>query len=158
MAVSAIESAVGNLLAAEAEALVNAVNTAGVMGKGIALQFRRAYPAMFDDYRRACAAGEVDVGRLHVWTTGQPSGPRYVINFPTKRHWRSGSRLEYIEAGLRDLVRVIEELEICSIAIPALGAGLGGLDWVTVRPLVVEHLGSLPNTRVLLYEPVTDLD
>lgn len=148
-----IESATGNLLTADADALINTVNTVGVMGKGIALQFRRAYPAMFADYKRACEAGEVEVGRMHVWPTSQMTGPKYVINFPTKRHWRGRSELGYVEAGLRDLTRVIEDLEIHSIAVPPLGAGNGGLDWSLVRPLIMRYLGSLPDTRVLLFEP-----
>lgn len=148
-----IELATGNLLSADADALINTVNTVGVMGKGIALQFRRAYPAMFDNYKHACEAGEVEVGRMHVWPTGQLTGPKYVINFPTKRHWRGRSELEYIEAGLQDLTRVIEDLAIRSIAVPPLGAGNGGLDWASVRPLILRYLGSLPGTRVLLFEP-----
>lgn len=148
-----IESATGNLLDSDADALINTVNTVGVMGKGIALQFRRAYPAMFDAYKRACESGEVEVGRMHIWPTGQMTGPRYIINFPTKHHWRGRSKLEYIEGGLRDLVRVIAELGIRSIAVPPLGAGNGGLDWTAVRPLVVRYLGHMADTRVLLYEP-----
>ncbi|OJV83644.1 MAG: Appr-1-p processing protein [Cellulomonas sp. 73-92] len=148
-----IEEARGNLLAADVDALVNTVNTVGVMGKGIALQFRRAYPAMFESYVAACKAGEVEVGRMHVWPTGSMSGPRYVINFPTKRHWRAPSRLEFVDAGLVDLVRVIREREISSIAIPPLGAGSGGLDWRLVKPRIVAALDEVADVRVLLYEP-----
>ena len=148
-----IETAQGNLLAADVDALVNTVNTVGVMGKGIALQFRRAYPQMFEEYKRACAAGDVAIGQMHVWPTDQLNGPRYIINFPTKRHWRGGSKLEYIDQGLRDLVHVIESLEIESIAIPPLGAGNGGLPWPVVRPRIVEALNGVPDLRVFLYEP-----
>ena len=148
-----IEIAEGNLLHADVDALVNTVNTEGVMGKGIALQFRRAYPAMYDAYRAACKAGEVEIGKMMVWETGQASGPRYIVNFPTKRHWRAPSRLADVEAGLADLVRVAREYELDSIAVPPLGAGNGGLPWSQVRPLIVEALDRLDDTRVLLYEP-----
>lgn len=143
----------GNLLEADVEALVNAVNTVGVMGKGIALQFRRAFPEMYDAYVRACKAGEVAVGRMHVWATGAPTGPRYVVNFPTKKHWRSGSQLSYIDDGLVDLVRVIREHRIRSIAIPLLGAGHGGLDRAEVRPRIEAALGGLTDVDVRLYVP-----
>ncbi len=148
-----IEEVRGNLLAADVEALVNTVNTVGVMGKGIALQFRRTYPEMFDAYVKACRAGEVQVGTMFVWQTGSLTGPKYIINFPTKRHWRAPSRLEYIDTGLVDLIRVIREREIQSIAVPPLGAGSGGLDWALVKPRIVEALDQLPDVRVLLYGP-----
>jgi len=148
-----IETATGNLLQADADALVNTVNTEGVMGKGIALQFRRAYPAMYDAYKVACRVGDVQIGKMLVWETGMVTGPRYVVNFPTKRHWRTLSRLDDVEAGLTDLVRVIRERGITSIAVPPLGAGNGGLPWAQVRSAIVGALGSLTDVRVLLYEP-----
>jgi O-acetyl-ADP-ribose deacetylase (regulator of RNase III) len=153
MGCDVIEEVRGNLLAADVDALVNTVNTVGVMGKGIALQFRRAYPAMFDSYIKACKAGEVEVGKMHVWPTGQLSGPRYVINFPTKRHWKSGSKLEYIDDGLVDLLRVVRDLDIASIAVPPLGAGNGGLAWSDVRPRIVSALAQEAGLQVLLYSP-----
>lgn len=131
-----IKETAGNLLEADVDALVNTVNTVGVMGKGIALQFKRAYPPMFEEYARAAAAGEVVRGRMHVWPTGAIDRPKYVVNFPTKGHWRAPSRLSDIEAGLRDLVDVVRQLDIRSIAIPPLGAGSGGLDWHDVEPLI----------------------
>ncbi len=143
----------GDLLKADVDALVNAVNTVGVMGKGIALQFRRAYPEMYAAYVRACRAGEVAVGRMHLWATGAATGPRYVVNFPTKKHWRSGSQFAYIDDGLVDLVRVIQEYRIGSIAIPPLGTGHGGLDWVEVRPRIEAALGGLADVEVRLYVP-----
>ncbi|MDR1077214.1 MAG: macro domain-containing protein [Propionibacteriaceae bacterium] len=143
----------GDLLQADADALVNTVNTEGVMGKGIALQFRRAYPDMYNAYKAACEAGVVRVGRMTVWETGLATGPRYIVNFPTKRHWRSRSRLSDVEAGLADLVRVIHERGIASIAVPPLGAGNGGLPWPQVRTAIVAVLDDLPGVRVLLYEP-----
>ncbi len=143
----------GNLLAADVDAVVNTVNTAGVMGKGIALQIKRAYPAMFTAYQRAAKAGELRPGRMHVWPTGLLDGPRYVINFPTKRHWRSPSRLEYVATGLDDLVRVVRELGIRSIAVPPLGCGNGGLAWRDVRPLMTAALGALDGVDVYIYPP-----
>lgn len=148
-----ITEAHGNLLLADADALVNTVNTVGVMGKGIALQFRRAFPEMFEDYRRAVKAGEVDVGRVQVWRSQALTGPRFVLNFPTKRHWRAKSRLGDIERGLQDLVRVIQELGISSIAIPPLGCGQGGLAWTDVEPRIREAMAQVPDVDVLLYPP-----
>lgn len=148
-----ITRAEGNLLTADVEALVNTVNTVGVMGKGIALQFRRAYPAMFKDYARAAKAGELELGCMHVWLTGAMSGPRTVINFPTKGHWRAGSKLGDIERGLDDLARVINEHGIRSIAVPPLGCGNGGLDWAVVEPLIRSKLSGLTDVDVRLYAP-----
>lgn len=148
-----IESATGNLLRSPTDALVNTVNCVGVMGKGIALQFKQAFPAMFDAYARAVRAGEVVPGRVHVYDTGNLLGARYILNFPTKRHWRAGSRIDDIELGLVDLVAQVRRLGITSIAVPPLGAGNGGLDWRIVRPLIVAAFLGLPDVRVLLYEP-----
>lgn len=144
----------GNLLLADVDALVNTVNTGGVMGKGIALQFKRAYPEMFKVYERDAKAGRVELGRMHVWPTGQMTGPRYVINFPTKGHWRSRSRLTDITSGLDDLVRVIQAFGITSIAVPPLGCGNGGLDWADVEPRIRAALEPLRDVDVLLYAPV----
>lgn len=143
----------GNLLLAPTEALVNTVNTVGVMGKGIALQFKEKYPANFSTYARAVKQGEVETGKMFVTTEQHLKGRKVIINFPTKRHWRSPSRYEWIEAGLQDLVRVIEELGIRSIAIPPLGCGNGGLDWEKVRGMMERYLTSLPETDVYLYQP-----
>ncbi|GAB4587633.1 macro domain-containing protein [Nocardia sp. IFM 10818] len=144
----------GDLLRAEADALVNPVNTVGVMGKGLALQFKRAYPEMFRAYERAAKSGQVRVGEMFAWETGVPDGPRFIVNFPTKRHWRSASRLSDIEAGLADMVAVIEKLGIRSIAVPPLGCGLGGLDWGEVAPLIERALGPVADTvDVLVYPP-----
>lgn len=143
----------GDLLRADAEALVNTVNTVGVMGKGIALQFKRAYPAMFDEYRRAARAQQLHLGQVQVWATGQLSGPRFVINFPTKGHWKSNSRLSDIQTGLEDLVRIVRDLEIRSIALPPLGCGNGGLRWDDVEPVIRESFKALPQVSVLLFPP-----
>jgi O-acetyl-ADP-ribose deacetylase (regulator of RNase III) len=131
------------------------VNTEGVMGKGIALQFKKAWPAMFKDYEAACRRGEVTPGCMHVWETGSLAGPRYIINFPTKRHWRGRSRLVDIETGLQDLARVIRELAITSIAIPPLGCGNGGLDWREVEPRILTALEPLATAvEVLIFAPM----
>jgi len=126
-------------------------NTQGVMGKGLALQFKKAFPDVFIAYERACKAGDVVPGRMHVVT--RPSSPRYVINFPTKTQWRLPSTLPYIRDGLRDLVARVRELGIASLAIPALGCGNGGLEWTAVKPLIVEAFALMPEVRVVLFEP-----
>lgn len=141
----------GNLLRADADALVNTVNTVGVMGKGIALQFKRAYPAMFDAYAVAAKAGDLRLGRVHVWETGQMSGPRFIVNFPTKGHWRSKSRLVDIETGLEDLIRVVKERAISSVALPALGCGNGGLNWADVQPRIVRAWAAVPEVDVIVF-------
>lgn len=149
-----ITEAQGNLLASPVDALVNTVNTQGVMGKGIALQFKRAFPAMFRDYAAAAKRGEIVLGRMYVWPTQTLDGPKYVINFPTKGHWRNPSRLEDIKSGLNDLVRIIQELSISSIAVPPLGCGNGGLDWGQVEPLIHHAFADLPEVDVQLFAPV----
>lgn len=143
----------GNLLTAEAQALVNTVNTVGVMGKGIALQFKRAYPANYAAYRAACAASEVKLGKMFVFDSARLGPRRYVINFPTKGHWRAGSKLSDIQAGLADLVRVVRERQITSIAVPALGCGNGGLNWDEVRQAIEHAFAALPDVQVLLFPP-----
>lgn len=143
----------GNLLQADVDALVNTVNTVGVMGKGIALQFKRAYPEMFTSYARAAKNNGLELGLMHVWPTGMITGPRFIINFPTKGHWRAPSRLTDIARGLDDLVRVIREHGIRSIALPPLGCGNGGLSWSAVEPVIRRKLESVPDVDVLLYAP-----
>jgi len=149
-----IEFTQGNLLEARAEALVNTVNTVGVMGKGIALQFKQAFPTMYREYERACAAGEVKLGQMHVVDLGGlVGGPRWIINFPTKGHWRTKSRMADVEAGLKDLVQVIREAGIQSIALPPLGCGLGGLSWEQVRPRIEAALAEVPEVKALVFAP-----
>jgi O-acetyl-ADP-ribose deacetylase (regulator of RNase III) len=143
----------GDILKREADALVNTVNCVGVMGRGIALQFRRAFDDNYKAYRKACKANEVRPGRMFVFDRATFEQPRWIINFPTKRHWKGKSRLEDIEAGLVDLVRVIREKDIRSIAIPPLGCGLGGLDWDVVRPLIEKALADVPQVEAYLFEP-----
>src|SRR5271157_420982 len=143
----------GNLLAAQVEALVNTVNTVGVMGKGIALMFKEAFPGNFQNYEEACKHKEVRIGRMFVTENRAFEGPHWIINFPTKKHWRHPSKLEWIIAGLEDLRRVIQEHNIRSIALPPLGTGNGGLEWRDVRPEIQRVLGDLENVDILVYEP-----
>ena len=148
-----IELTRGDILRADAEALVNTVNCVGFMGRGIAVQFKHAFPDNFGVYESACKRGEVKPGRMLVVETGHLTNPRYVVNFPTKRHWRGKSRMEDIDAGLRALIADIRRLGIRSIAVPPLGCGLGGLDWADVRPRIERAFAQLPDVRVILYEP-----
>lgn len=148
-----IEHRRGDLLSADVEALVNTVNSVGVMGKGVALQFRKAFPENFKAYERACRAGEVRPGRMFVFETGQLTNPRLIVNFPTKRHWRGKARMEYIDSGLVDLVAVLERLKVKSVAIPPLGCGNGGLHWAEVRPRIEAALKPLADLHVTLYGP-----
>jgi O-acetyl-ADP-ribose deacetylase (regulator of RNase III) len=148
-----IEISRGNLLEADAEALVNTVNTEGMMGKGIALQFKKKYPEMYEGYRRACEIGKVIPGRMYVFERSDGFNPRYIINFPTKRHWRSPSRMKDIEIGLAALKEEIEKRGIRSVAVPALGCGNGGLDWQEVRPAIERALKGLSNVKVSLFPP-----
>jgi len=148
-----IEYRAGDIFAEEAEALVNTVNCVGVMGRGIALQFKKAWPENFKAYAAACRKHEVQPGSMFVFETGQLTPPRFIINFPTKRHWRDRSRIEDIEAGLKALVKEIRKRGIRSIAVPPLGAGLGGLDWSQVRTRIEQALGILPDVNVVMFEP-----
>ena len=144
----------GDILKANTDALVNTVNCVGVMGRGIALQFKKAFPENFKAYAAACKRKEVQPGRMFVYATGQLAGPRFIINFPTKVHWRGKSRLEYIESGLEALLAEIRKLGIRSIAIPPLGSGLGGLAWTEVRRLIDRALAEVPEVEAEIYEPV----
>src|SRR5712692_4328982 len=148
-----IELTHGDILQADTEALVNTVNCVGVMGRGIALQFRKAFLENFKAYEAACERGEVRPGKMLVFETGRLTGPRYIINFPTKRHWKGKSRMEDIEAGLTALTDEIRKRGIRSVAVPPLGCGLGGLDWNEVRPRIVRAFEQLPGVRALLFEP-----
>lgn len=143
----------GNLLEANAEALVNTVNTVGVMGKGIALMFKERFPANMSAYAQACKVGQVQVGRMFVTETHELMGPRWIVNFPTKKHWRAKSQLQWIKDGLVDLRRFIEEEQVHSIAIPPLGAGNGGLYWPDVKHCIEEALGGLSDVDIVVFEP-----
>lgn len=148
-----IEYKTGDILTEDAEALVNTVNCVGVMGRGIAVQFKRAFPENFEAYEAACQRGEVQPGRMMVFDTGRLTGPRYIINFPTKRHWRGKSRLSDIETGLEALASEIRNRGISSVAVPPLGSGLGGLTWSDVRPKIEQALGDLPDVKIIVFEP-----
>ncbi len=148
-----IEFKSGDILKDDAEALVNTVNCVGVMGRGIALQFKHAFPQNFKAYAEACREEAVQPGRMFVFETGRLTPPRYIINFPTKRHWRGKSRMSDIEAGLKALVDTLRERRIRSVAIPPLGSGLGGLDWAEVRERIEVALQPLSDVRVTIYEP-----
>lgn len=143
----------GNLLESDAEALVNTVNCVGVMGKGIALQFKQKFPDNFAAYERACRHKEVQTGQMFTMPTGRLINPRFIINFPTKKHWKSQSRIEDIEAGLQTLVEEVKKLGVQSIAVPPLGCGNGGLNWNEVRPLIEAAFSQLPDVQVALYAP-----
>ena len=176
------ESRSGDIFEEDVEAIVNTVNCEGVMGKGLALQFKRRYPENFEEYAVACAEGKIRPGRMfvhqpasrqtserlnaravqgrfHFVGVAEPAAhyrsrePRFVINFPTKDQWRLKSKLEYIDAGLEDLVRVIEINRIQSIAVPALGCDLGGLDWREVEPRIKDALSAVDDLRVVILEP-----
>lgn len=148
-----IELMQGNILKADAEALVNTVNCVGVMGKGIALQFKKAFPENFRAYEAACRRKEIQPGRMFVFETRQIVNPLFIINFPTKRHWRDRSRYDDIAEGSRALAEELVIRNILSIAIPPLGCGLGGLDWRRVRSILKETFSFLPDVRVMVYEP-----
>ncbi|MGQ4647735.1 type II toxin-antitoxin system antitoxin DNA ADP-ribosyl glycohydrolase DarG [Lyngbya aestuarii] len=148
-----IELTQGDILKADTEALVNTVNCVGIMGRGIALQFRKAFPENFKAYEAACKAHQVQPGKMFIHDLNRLYNPHFIINFPTKRHWKGKSRIEDIKSGLADLVNVVQQQQIRSIAIPPLGCGLGGLNWEEVRPLIIEALQSLPEVDILLFEP-----
>lgn len=138
----------GNLFASNSQTLVNTVNCAGVMGKGVALEFRKMFPDMYDDYRKKCELGLIQLGKLTLYTDTHP----WVLNFPTKRHWKSHSRLEDIELGLKELATNYKRWGITSVAMPALGCGHGGLDWNDVKPLIEKYLGN-SKIDIEVYEP-----
>lgn len=141
----------GNILEDESEALVNAVNCVGIMGSGIALQFKNAFPANYKAYREACAEKRVKLGQMFIYFNDDD--PSFIINFPTKDHWKDKSKLVDIEQGLSALAETIKVLPIPSVAIPALGCGLGGLDWKDVKPLIEKMAHKLPDVEITVYEP-----
>lgn len=148
-----IEYKYGDMLHEDAQALVNTVNCVGVMGRGIALQFKNTFPGNFKAYEKACKNNEVKPGKMFVFETGHLTHPHYIINFPTKRHWQDKSRIEDIKAGLADLINVIQKNNIHSIAIPPLGCGLGGLNWPTVKSYIEEVLRPISDVKIFIYEP-----
>ena len=148
-----IEYRNGNLFEVETEAIVNTVNCVGIMGRGIALQFKKRFPENFKFYETACKNQEVLPGRMLVFRTGNMVNPKFIINFPTKRHWRGNSRIEDIESGLAALREVIVQNNITSVAIPPLGCGLGGLNWNVVKAKIEAALQDLPDVMIYVFEP-----
>jgi O-acetyl-ADP-ribose deacetylase (regulator of RNase III) len=148
-----IEFKQGNLMEENTEALVNTVNCVGVMGKGIALQFKQAFPENFQQYKKACDLKEVRLGQMFITLTGKLF-PKYIINFPTKNHWKGKSNIKDIESGLKALVEQVKQKNIQSIAIPPLGCGNGGLDWAKVKSKIKDTFKELPDVRVVIFEPV----
>ena len=144
---------VGNILESQSEALVNTVNTVGIMGKGVALAFRKTFPEAMEEYLKAVREDKIRVGEVQIVKT-QYIAPRYIINFPTKTHWRYPSKIEYIETGLSDLVLKVKHYQIRSIALPPLGCGNGKLEWKVVKPLMVKYLNQIAgDVEVIIYEP-----
>lgn len=139
----------GNLFESSAHALVNTVNCVGIMGKGIAYQFKRSFPAYFQDYQRRCKRGEVRLGEVYAYL----DSAKLIISFPTKEHWKSNSRLNDIDAGLISLRELLLREHVRHVAVPPLGCGNGGLAWADVRPLIEARLGDLPDVSVEVYEP-----
>jgi len=143
----------GNLLESRAEALVNTVNTVGVMGKGIALMFKERFTDNFQRYSTACKAKQVNTGKMFVTEVRELDGPRWIVNFPTKQHWRAASQMTWVVEGLQDLRRFLIENKVNSIAIPPLGAGNGGLEWSAVREQIELALGDLADVEIMVFEP-----
>lgn len=142
----------GNIFEAQTDAYVNPVNCMGVMGKGLALKFKERFPQNYTAYKFDCQRKSVRVGEMHICFIHKHGYPKYIINFPTKIHWKDSSQLSYINAGLHSLLRCIEELNLKSIAIPKLGCGLGKLDWVLVKKEIQRILGNVPNVNIYIYE------
>ena len=147
----------GNLLEARAEALVNTVNTVGVMGKGIALMFKERFADNMRLYAIACKAKQVQTGKMFVTEVHELDGPRWIVNFPTKQHWKAPSQMAWVEEGLQDLRRFLIEKQVKSIAIPPLGAGNGGLEWTEVREQIEIALGDLPNIEIVVFALIAEL-
>ena len=142
----------GDILMSDTDALVNPVNTVGVMGAGLALRFRHRFPDNYREYRDACGDGRVCVGRVFVHEFRNLSGKRWIINFPTKDHWQEHSRYAWIETGLADMTRRMRELGITSVSLPRLGCGLGGLSWSRVEPMIVTAFGGMDDVIAVIYE------
>lgn len=142
----------GDILTEKVEALVNPVNCVGVMGKGLALQFKKAFPENYQQYKLACNNQEVEPGKMFVTQTTNLL-PKYIINFPTKRHWRAKSKIEDIDSGLIALTNRVQILGIKSIAIPPLGCGNGGLNWEVVQPKIIDAFKNMPDLKVVIFEP-----
>ncbi len=148
----------GNILQEQTDAIINTVNCVGIMGRGIALQFKQMYPENFKAYKQACDKGEVEPGKMFIYNSGLLFNPKYIINFPTKRHWKGKSRVQDIKSGLVALKDDIINYEIKSIAIPPLGCGLGGLNWDEIKPIIEQVLGDLHDVKIVIYEPANNIE
>ena len=148
-----IEIGKGSIFDSGAEALVNPVNCVGVSGAGLALEFKKQFPKNFLQYKVRCDCGTLRPGEIVLYLTVKVGNPIYIINVATKMHWREKSTLEIVERGIKGLVRGAKALELKSIAVPALGCGLGGLRWEDVEPLLRLHFDKLPALKVILYPP-----
>src|SRR6056297_1268556 len=151
-----IEYKRGDMFEEPTEAIVNTVNCVGVMGKGVALEFKRRWPRNFHAYKKLCDEKRLKPGMVFVFDNHdilEQGKHRYLINFPTKLHWRSRSKIEYVRDGLEDFVQQVRDLGITSVALPPLGCGNGGLDWSEVRPLIEERLAELPEVKFVVFEP-----
>ena len=152
-----IHYTIGNILESNAQALINTVNTVGVMGKGIALQFKKAYPNNFNAYQKACKQGDIAIGKLFVTKDyNLNSGEKIIINFPTKKDWRKSSEYSFIEKGLDNLIQIVAQQNIQSVAIPPLGAGNGGLEWEKVKKIIEQKFNNL-NVEIIVYEPTREM-
>ena len=143
----------GDIFTEEVEAIVNTVNCVGVMGRGIALQFKNTFPENYKAYADACNKGTLRLGRVFTYHVGKFSYPHYIINFPTKHHWRDKSDIKDIDSGLNSLIEEIKKLNIQSIAIPALGCGLGGLEWEQVKQKIENHFKKLSQIHTIVFRP-----
>lgn len=143
----------GDILDGDADAIVNPVNCVGVMGRGLALQFKNAFPENFRAYKRACDLRQLEPGGLYIFDRGSLEPPHYIVNFATKGHWRGKSRLGDIETGLAALREEVVRYKMSSVAVPPLGWGLGGLDWSDVEPLIASVLSALPGVKIIIYPP-----
>ncbi|AFM03947.1 putative phosphatase, C-terminal domain of histone macro H2A1 like protein [Bernardetia litoralis DSM 6794] len=143
----------GNILESTTEVIINPVNIVGVMGKGLALAFKKHFPHNYKVYKEACKNKTIDIGKLLLVDEFDLEKKQFIINFPTKKHWRNPSKIEYIEEGLKDLVRIIETQKFESMAIPALGCGLGGLEWEDVKLVLEKYLRDLEDIEILIFEP-----
>ncbi len=148
----------GNILQEQTDAIINTVNCVGIMGRGIALQFKQMYPENFKAYKQACDKGEVEPGKMFIYNSGLLFNPKYIINFPTKRHWKGKSRVQDIKSGLVALKDDIINYKIKSIAIPPLGCGLGGLNWDEIKPIIEQVLGDLQDVKIVIYEPANNIE
>ena len=142
-----------NIFNSRTETLVNTVNCVGIMGKGLAKEFKKHFPEMYEEYRIRCTNNEIKPGHPYIWKN--TTGGKSVLNFPTKEHWKGNSRVEWIESGLKIFTDNYHNWEIVSIAFPALGCTNGGLDWESIEPLMLHHLQKLRDITIEIYPPST---